>query len=405
MTIALNQLKIAFYKLFNDLPLFIARAPGRAEIIGNHTDYNFGYALGAAIEQSTYCVVSKRKDNQIHAYSEEFDSKMHIFNLTEIHDKNGGNWTNYLKAVVSEISKFKQLNHGFNIRISSNVPASGGVSSSAALEISIGLCLSKLLNINLTPFELALLCQKAENGPLVNSPCGFLDQGTSTFAKEDHLVFFDFLPSKNRPVSRISYIYADFQKHQSSFIIAVDKNIKRNLGESGYPARRKSCEHSLPIISKLLGKKISSLREFSVGDYEKYKNLLKKIDAVMTRRIEHIVYENQRVLDSVSAIKNNEINKFGNLINNSGHSALKLYDLNEKTPELTFLLETARKINGVIGVRNMGGGFSANILALVKNVSLDAYMNKLADKYKKKYNNILEFIVFNPSKGAEVYAV
>ena len=167
----LNTIKKKFKNLFHIDPSFISRAPGRAEIIGNHTDYNFGFAIGAAIEQSTFSAVSIRNDNLIHTFSYNFDSRLEIFKLSKINIKTGNHWTNYVKAVTLELLKIKNFTRGFNLLIIGKVPDSGGVSSSAALEISIGLCLCKLYDIKLSNFELVLLCQKAENGPLVNSPC------------------------------------------------------------------------------------------------------------------------------------------------------------------------------------------------------------------------------------------
>lgn len=396
----IHSLQSNFQKIHKARPEVISQAPGRAEIIGCHTDYNYGYALGAAIDNLTFALVSKRKDNQINVFSENQNKKVVHFKLADIGEKNGNHWTNYVKAVVRELSRKKKIAKGFNLYIYSTVPSSGGVSSSATLELSVGLALSQLYQIKLSRLELSIICQKAENGPLVNSPCGFLDQGTCALAKKDHLLFLDFLPKKNLPISSYSHIHLDLNQHNASFMIVVDKKITRNLGESGYSQRRKSCEESLPILEKLLNKKIESLRDVSVNEFIKCKRSLDKIDHKIRIRVEHIVYENQRVLDGINALKHDNIEAFGKLLTASGKSSLELYELNEGTPELTFLLSKARQINGVIGARNMGGGFSANILILIKKSRVEKFIDRLSFIYRKEYNNNLDFILFNPSAGA-----
>ena len=400
--IRIGLIKQRYTSLFIYTPSVISAAPGRAEIIGNHTDYNNGYALGAAIDKYTYAAVSKRKDKHICAFSQNFDTRINKFPLSDISKKKGTHWTNYLKAVTLELSKKKCLTKGFNIYIASDVPASGGVSSSAALELAVGLAISRLYKIKLSLLDLAIICQQAENGPLVASPCGFLDQATCALSEKNNLLFLDFLPKNKLPVSEAKTIPFDLKKHHLSFVIVVDKNVRRNLGQSGYPARRKSCEKSLPILSKLLHKKISSLRKISAQEFEKYKDKFNKIDKKMRMRIEHIIYENQRVLDSIKSIKKNDMQSFGNILTLSGLSALELFELDEKTPELTFLLKKARNIKGVLGVRNMGGGFSANILVLLKSSHLDSFSAKLSTMYMKKYYHRLDFISFQPSQGANI---
>jgi len=316
-----------FNSLFKAKPSYIARAPGRAEIIGNHTDYNFGYALGAAISQSSFTAVSMRNDDQIALYSANFDQKIHTFTISDIDRKRGIHWTNYVKAVSVELARLKPFKHGFNMYIQSDVPSSGGVSSSASLELSVGLSLLELYKIDLSMLELAILCQRAENGPLVGSPCGFLDQGTSALSKKDNLLYLDFLPQDDMPVSKTDYIPVSLTKHGLSFLIAVDKKVKRNLGESEYPKRRRMCEESLPVLSQLLGRRVRSLREIKGQDFRMVRDKLEKKDSTMRKRVEHIVTENKRVQDSAQALINNDMVHFGKLLTESGNSALTLYDL------------------------------------------------------------------------------
>lgn len=379
----------------------ITQAPGRAEIIGNHTDYNHGFALSAAIDKFTTAEVSARSDSYVYAFSDTFYKKPVRFSVKNL-KKDKNHWTNYVKALIEELNQKRLIDKGFNLHVTSSVPSSGGVSSSAALELSVGLALTKLYDIKLSKIDLAYLCQKAENGPLVSSPCGFLDQATSALAKKNSLLYLDFLPKKGIPVSKYEYIPIDLDKNDISFLIVVDKKIKRNLGESGYPERRKMCERSLPILSKLLKRKIKSLRDVSVAEFEKYRKNLEKVDRKMRMRVEHVVWENQRVLDAVEALRKKDIKLFGELLTRSGKSALELYELDEKTPELTYLLQKARNMAGVLGARNMGGGFSVNILVLIKNSSIEEFKNKLTLQYAITYHRELDFIIFHPEKGAKM---
>jgi len=369
------------------MKLVKVNSPGRAEIIGNHTDYNNGYALSCAITQSTVVNLKQRPDNQIIAKSlnPEFPEKV-SFSLDKIRRDEKIKWGNYIRGVVSEMLKAGKKIRGAEITVKTNFSASGGLSSSAAFELGVAYGLLKLAGEKIEPEAVAKLCQKAENGELVQSPCGFLDQATIAFAQKGKMVFLDFLP----PV-KVKLIKAKLPG--ASFVVAVDRKVKRILGESGYPARRKSCEKAAKIL------KISSLREVDPERFEKEKS---KLDPVTRKRAEHIVYENQRVLEAVKVLKAGKVERFGELLSESGRSALELYDLAEKTPELRFLMETAQKLNGVLGARNMGGGFSAIILALVRDRVELEFEKELDRKYYNKYRRHLEFIKFTPSDGVRI---
>lgn len=366
------DLQRKFKTYFGTAPTVVVNSPGRAEIIGNHTDYNLGYALGCAISQSTVGLFSPRNDQQV------------IFRSTN--PALAGE--KYCRAVAAELLKLNYPLTGAEILVDTNFSTSGGLSSSAALELCLAYGLLALSGFQPDPAKIAPLCQRAENGPIVNSPCGFLDQAVIAFAQKDKMVLLDFL----QPV-KTKLVNANIAGNDASLIVVVDKTVKRVLGESGYPARRKSCE----LAAKTLG--VASLREMSSADFETKKG---QLDEVTRNRAEHIVYENQRVLDAVAALENNDVVKFGQLLNQSGKSALDLYDLDENTPELTHLMNTAQNLDGVLGGRNMGGGFSAIILALVKNDHLPQFKQNLQTKYSAKFSGRLEFVPFTPADGVKV---
>lgn len=368
----LAELKFKFTQIYGGEAEVVVNSPGRAEIIGNHTDYNLGYAIGCAINQGTIGLFAKRNDQQV------------IFRSTN----SALAGEKYCQAVVQELKSDGYNLTGAEILVDTNFSTSGGLSSSAALELCLAYGLLGLAGQTPEPQKIAPLCQRAENGPLVNSPCGFLDQGVIAFAQKDNLVLLDFKP----PVTT-KLIRTNLANQGVSFVVAVDKTVKRNLGESGYPARRKSCE----LAAKTLG--INSLRELSAADFEAKKG---QLDEISRRRAEHIIYENQRVLEAVAALEKNDIVRLGQLLNQSGKSALDLYDLAENTPELRYLMESAQKLDGVLGARNMGGGFSAIILALVKNDFLEEFKTGLQAEYSKKFPSQPELIEFTPREGTTV---
>lgn len=391
-----------FKKLFGTNLTVVSRAPGRAEILGCHTDYNSGFALAAGITRDTLCAASKRDDNTVSAYSTSFpDSKPISFDINSIIRNEKTTWINYIAAVVRELKQSGYAIGGANILIESTVPKSGGVSSSAALELAVAFAILKLYNQSIDRTRVALLCKTAENSDLVKSPCGFLDQGASAFAKKDAMVLLDFLPKGESPVSNIEVIPSQFPI-PASFIIPVDPTLERQLGETGYVVRRKMCEDSLPFWTTALGRPVKSLRDVSIDDFNKHSDELEKKNSVMRKRVEHIVTENKRVLDAVEALKKQDIVRFGQLLTEAGKSSLELYELDENTPQLTFLVTTGRNLPGVLGMRNMGGGFSAIGLALVKNEAIDKFKKAISDAYHTRFDRSLDFIEFTPSEGAEV---
>ncbi len=393
-----EQAKQTFESLYGKDPDVISQAPGRAEIIGNHTDYNSGYALSAAIARKTVTLLAKRDDRMISVASAGYAEEPEEFSLDNMQKGEHGNWLNYIKGVLLEVIKVKTDLSGMDILIDSDVPSSGGVSSSAALELSLATGILQLNGIEIDPVKKAHMCQKAENGDLIGIPCGFLDQASSGLCQKNHLLFLDFQPKGDMPISGMKQIPADLGAYDMTFVVIVDKDVKRNLGTSGYPARRSMCEKSVPILADMLRKEVRSLRDVRVDEFTGVRDKLEEMDHEMRMRVEHIVYENQRVLDAVQALEKGEMERFGEILTASGKSALELYELDAETPELTKLVTEGRKIEGVVGMRNMGGGFSAIALALVKNDHMDSFQEKL----NQAYGPGLEYIPFLPSEGAGI---
>ncbi len=358
--------------------------------------------MSSCISQSIIALFFRRSDQIVRLYSTNFSSSSVVeFDLNKpiLFDKKN-TWTNYARGVAQQLLKAGFKISGADIFLDSNVPMGSGVSTSAAYELVVGLGLLSVSRLSLDNLNLALLCQKAAN-LFVGSPCGFLDQCSIAFGRSGKMVFMDFLSKKDAPVSKVTLIPADLGNNVS-FVVAVDKTAKRELGSSGYPARRKMCEASLAFWSKVLKRKVPSLRFVSVSEFEKFKKELNKINPVLRKRAEHIIYENERVLKAVQMLKLRQITSFGKFLTEAGKSALELYELDEKTPELTYLYRYGQTLNGLLGIRNMGGGFSATILALVENAKMSEFEDKLAGEYKKKFGGKLEFIEFKVTNGVGV---
>jgi galactokinase len=370
--------------------------PGRAEIIGNHTDYNNGLALAAAIAQRTEAKFTKRSDRLVRVKSANFPSQdFWEFNLDKIvKDKQPG-WVNYVKGVCDELIKAGYKFSGADIEIKSGVPISGGVSSSAALELAILTGFKELYGLDIEPMAGALIAQKAENH-FVGSNCGLLDQATITNARKGQMVLLDFdhVPATAKPVKA--------RLDGCTFMVVADPKIGRVLGETGYNVRRAKCEESHSVLAKLLNKKVKSLRDVSVAEFKQVE--AKMTDAIMKKRVRHIVTENQRVIDAVTALEAGQAKKFMELLNESGMSALKDYELDEATPSLTFLCETMWALGEKYAAagRNMGGGFNPMGLALAADKDKENFKQELSGKYKAKFNHELEFIEFTPGEGIKV---
>jgi galactokinase len=380
----------------NNQPQLIVSVPGRAEIIGNHTDYNNGLALAAAIAQRTEVKFSGRNDRIVSVKSTNFPSdKPWEFHLDKITKDKMPGWVNYVKGVADELQKAGYKLGGADIDINGKVPISGGVSSSAALELAILTGFNELYGLKIEPMQGALLAQKAEN-KFVGSNCGLLDQATITNAKKDQMVLMDF----DQTPAGVKAVKASLPGY--TFMVVADPKIGRVLGETGYNVRRAKCEESHAVLAKLLNKKVTSLRDVTEAEFKQIESQL--IDEVMKKRVCHIVTENQRVVDSVSALESGDAKTFLRLINESGRSALGDYELDEQCPSLTFLCQTMWQLGEKYDAagRNMGGGFNPMGLAVVADKDKDSFKRELSQKYQKQFKHELEFIEFTPAEGIKV---
>ncbi len=326
-----------------------AYAPGRVEILGNHTDYNNGLALAAAIDRGLTVSGSRRDDEVISLTSHE---RVEI-PLADLRPQTQHRWANYSLGVIWEFQKLGCVISGFDAQVSGNLPMGIGLSSSAALEVATAGFLMQLFGITLASLEVAKLCRRAEN-EFVGVPSGLLDQVTSIFGRADHLVYFDCQSDQVRTIP----IPSGFA------LIIADSGAQRSLADGKYHQRREDCA----AAARALG--LTSLREMTAEQ-------LPLLDPRLRRRALHVLGENDRVWHAIEALQLGHAERVGELMNASHESSRVNFE--NSTPELDSLVSRARSLPGVLGARLTGGGFGGAIVALVRQDSIEEILVGLRD--------------------------
>ena len=360
-------------------------APGRVNLIGEHTDYNGGHVFPCALTIGTYMAVRKREDRQLRFYSMNFENLGVIEeSLDNLVAKEDGEWTNYPKGVIwaFEGSEMK-LDCGLDIALYGNIPTGSGLSSSAPLAVVTGYMLKDMFGFDVTNQDIALIGQYSENN-FNGCNCGIMDQFASAMGKADNAIFLD--------TADLSYEYAPV-KLDGAKIVVTNSMVKHSLVTSAYNDRRNESSQALADLQQVCG--ISTLGELTEEEFEKYKNSIK--DEVNRARAKHAVYENQRTIKAVAALKNNDIETFGKLMNAS-HVSLR-DDYETSCEEVDVLVEEAWKIDGVIGSRITGGGFGGCTVSIVKDDAIDIFKEKLTAAYEQKVGKTPEFYVVSIGDG------
>lgn len=376
-----------FSEIFGDLNgVNTYFAPGRVNLIGEHTDYNGGHVFPCALTIGTYAAARKRNDDKINLYSLNFEKEgLYESSLNDLKPYKEAGWTNYPKGVVwAFLEKGYKVDTGLDMVIIGDIPAGSGLSSSASLEVLTGLVLKDLFSIDVSMVDIALIGQYSEN-KFNGMNCGIMDQFASAMGKADNAIFLD--------TATLEYDYAPIKLPDAKIVITNSK-VKHALVDSAYNDRRSSCERALKALQELTD--IKALGELSEPEFE---NIKDKIDSDEDRkRAKHAVYENQRTIMAVEALKANDIEEFGRLMNES-HISLR-DDYETSCPECDILAEEAWKIEGVIGSRITGGGFGGCTVSLVKNGSIDAFVEKITAVYKEKTGIDCEIYVVDVGEGA-----
>lgn len=375
-----------FEELFGDTEgVNVYFAPGRVNMIGEHTDYNGGHVFPCALSIGTYAAARKRKDNKLNFYSINFEENgMMESDIRDIHPEEAAGWTNYPKGVIWAFEKRgMKLDCGMDFVIYGNIPNGSGLSSSASLEVLTGFTLRDLYGFEVSNTDLALIGQYSENN-FNGMNCGIMDQFASAMGKKDHAIFLN--------TADLSFEYAPLVLEDAK-IVVTNSNVKHSLVGSEYNVRRSECETALKELQKVID--IKTLGDLSEEEFECHKSAIG--DEVRRKRAKHAVYENQRTIKAVEALKNNDIEAFGKLMNAS-HVSLR-DDYAVSCEEIDVLVEEAWKIDGVIGSRITGGGFGGCTVSIVKNDAVEAFKERLADAYRQRMGKEAAFYLVDIGDG------
>ena len=366
-------------------------APGRVNLIGEHTDYNGGHVFPCALTIGTYAIVRKREDRNFRFYSTNFESLGVIeASLDNLKYDKALDWTNYPLGVVwAFIEKGYPVDCGFDMLLFGNIPNGSGLSSSASVEVVTGVALRDLFGYDdISMIDIALFGQYSENN-FNGVNCGIMDQFAIAMGKKDQAIFLD--------TSDLSYTYAPIKLADEKIVIACS-NKKRGLGDSKYNERRAECEEALAELQTKLDNK--ALGELSEEEFEANKDLIKS--EVRQRRAKHAVYENQRTLKAVDALKAGNLEEFGKLMNASHVSLRDDYEVTGI--ELDTLVENAWEQEGVIGSRMTGAGFGGCTVSIVKTDCVDKFIENVGKAYLEKIGYAADFYVVEIGDGGRVLA-
>ena len=381
----LTQIRQKFNEIFEGDPEVTGRAPGRANIIGEHTDYNGGFVLPIGIDKNIYTAASRREDDIVNIFSLDFNESA-SFNINELKFDKTKLWVNYPKGVISELISADFKISGFNMVFGGDIPVAVGLSSSAALECAVAVTLKKLNRLKIDKMEMVKLCQRAENN-FVGVKCGIMDQFASCMAKADSAIFLDCKTLKHE--------YIPF-KLKEFFIVLCNTNKKRELVDSEYNKRKNECEKGVEFF-KTLNNRIESLRDVPVELFETNKQSLQNITG---KRCEHVIYENRRVIECISALRRRKIFSVGNLLFQSHYSLKDLYEVS--CMELDILVEIAKKTDGCFGSRMMGAGFGGCTINLVHKDNIEEFSQTIRFEYHKKTGIVPDIYICKVEEGAGI---
>lgn len=381
-----NDVLAKFEELFgNEGEIGVYFAPGRVNLIGEHTDYNGGHVFPCALTIGTYMAARKRSDRKVRFYSMNFESLGVIeCSLDNLTPKDNGEWTNYPMGIIWAFEgRGMKLDTGLDICLYGNIPNGSGLSSSASLEVVTGFMLRDIYGFDVTNQDLALIGQYSENN-FNGCNCGIMDQFASAMGKADNAIFLD--------CNTLKFEYAPI-KLEGAKIVVTNSMVKHSLVTSAYNDRRNESAQALKDLQTVCG--IETLGDLTEDEFEKYKSSIK--DEVNRARAKHAVYENQRTIKAVAALKDNDIETFGKLMNAS-HVSLR-DDYETSCEEVDVLVEEAWKIDGVIGSRITGGGFGGCTVSIVKDEAIDEFKEKLTAAYEEKVKKTPEFYVVSIGDG------
>ncbi len=375
-----------FYDLFKTKPEVIVKAPGRVNIIGEHTDYNHGYVLPMALEQGTYIAGKRRKDSLLNFYA----LNIHRQCIADLHYPSRNPiepWMDYVMGVSYELKKLNYSLHGIDGVIYGDIPMACGLSSSASLEMAVLKLFEVIGDFTIDDVESAKLGQRVEN-EFLGLKSGIMDQFISRCGKKEHALFLD--------CRTLEYKLIPIDLPEHTFVIA-NTNCPRGLTGSKYNERVTECNTALNTLNSYYKRSATHLRDFTLDELLETKNIM---EPVAFKRAYHVLTENQRVLSCIDALKNGDIQKVGNLLNESDFSLQRDYEVTNR--ELEIITGIARNIEGCKGARMTGAGFGGCTINLVETKYLDNFTNMLIEKYSEETSRKGSCIISPPSDGAKI---
>jgi galactokinase len=363
----------------------IFRAPGRVNVIGEHTDYNDGFVMPAAIEFYAWVAAAQRQDRVLEAYSDRFEETVRL-SLDELAGPPRRHWSDFVRGVAAVLQSAGYKLAGANLMIHGEVPLGAGLSSSASLEVATALALSSVSGVEVPPLELVKLCQKAEH-EYVGTLCGIMDQFIAVFGAAGHALMLDCR----------SLAYQLLPMPHDLRLVVCNSMVRHELASGEYNRRRADCEEGVKLLQPHLPG-IRALRDVSVADLEAWKQ---ELPARVYRRCRHIVTENQRVLAAAKALQSGEADRFGHLMYRS-HASLR-DDFQVSCKELDLLVDLASSSPGVYGARMTGGGFGGCTVNLLRAGAATAFKERIAQAYRDATGIIPEIYICEPAQGAQAW--
>jgi len=373
-----------FQKKFGSPHTVSAYAPGRVEILGNHTDYNDGFVLSSAINFGIFFLAAKSKEKESRIFAGNMESESR-FSINSIIPSQNERWANYIKGVLAGLSQIKKPDSEFNALILGDIPLGSGLSSSAALEIASGLALARMFDIKTDNITLAKIGQKAEHD-FAGANCGLLDQISSIAGKEHKLVFTDFRTLEIKNI------------HMSSNVcfLVCHTDVKHAHVDNDYNERRRECEKAAHYFAGALNHPVKALRDVRWDEWQEHSQ---KMDPMTAKRSAHPIGENARVLRGIGFLEEDNIKEFGQLMYDSHQSSISYFE--NSCPELDFIVQTANDC-GAYGARLSGGGFGGSAVVMTSPDKADEIRTYIESSYGEKFGNPCETHLITPSDGAKL---
>jgi galactokinase len=369
-----------FRQEFNAEPL-VVRSPGRINLIGEHTDYNDGFVLPAAIDKAIYIAIAKSSNGKSRYIALDMDDE-YEGSVNEI-AKVKGHWASYINGVVDQLQNAGHTIADFNCVMGGDIPIGAGMSSSAAVECAVIFSLNIIFNLGLDKLSMAQLAQKAEN-IFVGVQCGIMDQFANLFGKKGHVIKID--------CRSLEYEYEPFSM-EGIRIVLFDTGVKHSLASSAYNTRREQCEEGVAIIQKFYPQ-VKNLRDVTINMIEQY---LSSVDGPVYSRCRYVVEEIQRLQEACIDLQKNDMISFGKKMYETHNGLSTLYEVS--CAELDFMVDFVRKEPGVLGARMMGGGFGGCTINLIKEEAITAVKEQLEGAYKNTFGKLMKTYITSIEDG------